>query len=76
MFAQLADERGVFGQLDLADATRLEPVTVPEAPHGTDADTDRLGHRRAGPMRRFVRRLLRGQRDDALGDGGGEPGDA
>src|ERR1700722_13215127 len=49
-------------------ATTLFSVTAPDALHRTHADADRLGHRRAGPMRRFVRRLLHGQRDDALVD--------
>ena len=66
--AQLADERGVLGELELPHTMRLEPVTAPDALHRTHADADRLGHRRAGPMRRFVRRLLHGQRDDALVD--------
>jgi len=53
--AQLAGEVRVLGQLELPDAMRLEPVGAPDALHGTDADARRLGHRRAGPMRRFVR---------------------
>jgi len=55
---------------------RLEPMGAPDALHGTDADAGRLGHRRARPMRCFARRFLHGQRKDALGDGGIEPGDA
>ena len=74
--AQLADEVRVIGQLELPDAMRLEPVRAPDALHGTDADTHRLGHRPACPMRPFARRLLHGQRDDALRDGGIELRDA
>ncbi len=74
--AQLADEVRVTGQLELPDPMRLEPMGAPDALHGTDADTRRLGHRRACPMRRFVRRLLHRQRDDALRDGGIELRDA
>jgi multiple sugar transport system permease protein len=48
---------------------RLEPVSPPDALHRTEADAGLIGHRRAGPVRCFARRLLHGQRDDALGDG-------
>jgi hypothetical protein len=36
--AQLVDERRIFRQLELPDAMRLEPVSPPDALHGTDAD--------------------------------------
>ena len=42
---------------------------APDALDGADADAGRLGHRGAGPVRCFARRLLHGQPDDALGDG-------
>ena len=47
---------------------RLKPVSAPDALDGADADAGRLGHRGARPVRRFLRRFLHGQRDDALGD--------
>ena len=72
--AQLVDEGGVIGQLELPDAMRLEAVSPPDALHGTEAHADRLGHRPAGPMGRFVRRFLHGQSHDPLGDRGGELG--
>jgi hypothetical protein len=56
--AQSVNELGVFRQLELLDAMRLEPVGAPDALHGTDADADRVGHRHARPMRRLARRLL------------------
>ena len=74
--AQLVDERGVLGQLELPDAMRLEPVSPPDALHGADADASRPGHCRPGPMRRLVRRRLHGQRHDTLGDRGIELRDA
>src|ERR1700722_15403165 len=43
--AQLVDEIGVFGQLELSDAMRLEPVRAPDALHRADAHAGRLGHR-------------------------------
>jgi hypothetical protein len=59
------------GSLDsLKDAMRLEPVSPPDALHGTDADAGLFGHRRAGPMGGFVRRFLHGQGHDPLGDRG------
>jgi hypothetical protein len=48
-------------------AMRLKPVRAPDALNGTDADADGLGHHRAGPMRRFGRRVLERQGDDPLG---------
>ena len=68
--AQLVDERGIFRQLELPDAVRLEPMGAPDALHGRDADTGRFGHRRARPVRRFGKRRLHGQRHDAFGDSG------
>jgi hypothetical protein len=70
--AQLVDEGGVVGSLELPDPMRLEPVSAPDALNGAGADAGRLGHRGARPVRRFARRLLHGQRDDALGDRGNE----
>ena len=67
--AQFVDELRVLGQLELPDPMRLEPMGAPDALHGTDADASCLSHRRARPMRRFARRRLHGQRDDAFGDG-------
>jgi hypothetical protein len=47
--AQLVDELGVFGQLELPDAMRLEPMRAPDALHRGNADAGGLGHRRARP---------------------------
>jgi hypothetical protein len=49
--AQLVDELGVFGQLKLSDAMRLERLGAPDALDRGNADAGGLGHRRAGPVR-------------------------
>jgi hypothetical protein len=40
---QLVDELGVFGQLKLSDAMRLEPLGAPDALDRGNADAGRLG---------------------------------
>jgi hypothetical protein len=68
--AQLVDERGVFGELELPDAVWLKSVGAPDALHGGDADAGCLRHRCARPMRGFGHRRLHCQRHDAFGDSG------
>ena len=43
-------------------------MSPPDALHGAAADASLLGHRRARPMGRFVRRFLQGQSHNPLGD--------
>jgi hypothetical protein len=74
--AQLVDEGGVVGQLELPDPMRLEPGSAPDALHRAGADAGLLGHCRAGPMGRFVRRFLHGQIHDSFGDRGRKLQDA
>ena len=74
--AQLVDERGVLGQLELPHPMRLEPMGAPDALHGRGADAGCLRHRSARPVGGFGRRRLHGQRDDALRDSGVEFRDA
>jgi hypothetical protein len=74
--AQLADEFGVLGKLELANAMGLQPMGAPDALDRTDADAGRLGHGNARPVRGLARRRCKGQSDDALGDRGVELGDA
>jgi hypothetical protein len=47
--AQLGGELGIGGQLELADAMRLQPVRAPDALHRVGADAGPLGHRARGP---------------------------
>src|SRR3984957_16771894 len=68
--AQLVNERGVFGELELPDAVWLKSVGAPDALHGRDADAGCLRHRCVRPMRRFGHRRLHRQRHDAFGDSG------
>ena len=65
--AQFVDEARVVGQLELADAMRLEPVRAPDALDRGDADPGRLRHHRAGPMGRLAGRSPMRQRDDTFG---------
>ncbi len=46
----------------------LESMRARDALDRAHADANRLAHRRASPMRRFARRRLHGQGDDARGD--------
>ena len=59
--AQLVDELGIRGELELPDPMRLKPMGAPDALDGADADAGRLGHRGAGPVRCFARWLLHGR---------------
>lgn len=45
-------------------------MSPPDALHGAAADASLLGHRRARPMGRFLRRFLQGQSHNPLGDRG------
>ena len=68
MSRSLAAKLRVVGQLELAQPMRLQAVRPPDALHRTDADADRLGHRRRGPVRRLARRRPERERHHALGD--------
>ena len=74
--AQLVDEFGIPGELELANAMRLQPVGAPDALDRTDTDARGHSHRRARPVRRFSRRRFDRQRDHAFGDGRIELGNA
>ena len=63
----LLGELGIVGALEGANGVRLQPVRLPQALNGAQADADGFGHRAAGPMRRLARRLGAGQVQD-LGD--------
>src|ERR1700722_2084036 len=60
--AQLVGASLVVGQLELTHPMRLGPVGAPNALHRADADTDRFGHGRRGPIRRLPGRIGAGQR--------------
>ena len=62
MSSSLATNSGIRGALEGADAVRLQPVRGPDPLHGAQGESDRLGHRPAGPVGRFARRLGAGQR--------------
>ena len=66
----LCGEGRVGGALEGAQAVRLEAVLFPDALDRAQRQADRLGHRPAGPMGSFTRRLGAGQRQH-LGHGGG-----
>ena len=51
------------------NAVRLQPMRLPQALHGAQADADGFGHGAAGPMRGVARRFGAGQ---ALGDDPGQ----
>jgi hypothetical protein len=65
--AQLADEFGGLGKLELANAMGLQPMGASDALDRTDADAGRLGHDQARPVRGLARPRCKGQSDDALG---------
>ena len=65
--AQLADELGIVGELELLDPMRLQAMCAPDALYRADADPDFLGHHGAGPVGRLGRRIGEHQRDHALG---------
>src|SRR5262245_10226805 len=71
---QLRYKIGVARQLELACPVRLQAVRPPDPLHRTDADPDRFGHHRSGPMRRLARgspRVNATVRSHTLADNGG-----
>ncbi len=66
--AQLGRKVGIVGQLELTQPMRMQPVRSPNALRRADADSDRLGHRRRGPVRRLSRRWAERERHHVLGD--------
>jgi len=66
--AQFGDEVRIVGELEQAQAVWLKPVRAPDALNRADGNADGLRHHRAGPMRRFARRVLLRQGDDPFGD--------
>jgi hypothetical protein len=66
--AQFGDELRVIGQLELTHPMRLQAMRPPDALHRADADPDRLGHGRAGPMGGVRGRSSQGQGHHALGN--------
>lgn len=70
--AQLVDELGIVGELELAPAVGLQPVRLPDATHSACADASRLRHHVGGPVRRLARQLGKRQRHHALGHLGSE----
>jgi len=65
--AELLDEVGVVGELELADAMRLKAVCAPNTLNRTHRDANGLGHHCAGPMRRLNGRVLESQSNDPFG---------
>ena len=65
--AQLGDELGIVGELELAHLVRLQAVGTPDAVYRADADPDCRGHHRSGPVRGLGRRLGEGQFHHPLG---------
>jgi hypothetical protein len=59
--------------LEGANAVRLQPMRLPQALHGAQADADGFGHGPAGPMRGLARRLGAGQAHDLGDDAGRKP---
>ena len=57
----LLGELGIVGALEGANAVRLQPMRLPQALNGAQADADRFRHGAAGPMRRVARGLGAGQ---------------
>jgi hypothetical protein len=62
--AQLGDELGILGELELAHPMRLEPMGAPDALNRADRNADGLGHHRARPVCRLSRRILKRQGDN------------
>jgi hypothetical protein len=61
MSLDLLGELGIVGALKSANAVRLQPMRLPQALQGAQADADGFGHGAAGPVRGPVRRLGAGQ---------------
>src|SRR5215469_1444325 len=59
---ELVSKAGVARTLEGAQPMRLQFVLLPSALHRTQRDADGFGHRPAGPVSGFVRRLSAGQR--------------
>ena len=57
----LLGELGIVGALEGANAVRLQPMRLPQALHGAQADADGFGHGAAGPMRGVAGRFGAGQ---------------
>ena len=66
--AQLGDELRVIGQLELTHPVGLQAMGAPDALDRTDADPDRFGHGRAGPMGRVRGRASQGQGHHVFGN--------
>ena len=64
--AQLVDEVGIVGELELPHPVRLQPVCAPDALHRADGDASLLGHHGTGPVGRLGGRVGERQGDDAL----------
>src|SRR5436305_8767806 len=60
--SQLGGKAGIARALEGAQPVRLQLVRPPDVLHGTHRNSDRLGHRPAGPVGRLVRRRRAGQR--------------
>ena len=64
----LLGELGIVGALEGANAVWLQPMRLPQALHGAQADADGFGHGAAGPMRgvagRFGARQVHNLGDD------------
>ena len=71
----LLGELGIVRALEGANAARLQPMRLPQALQGAQADADGFGHGAAGPMRGLARRPGTGQVHD-LGDDTGRNGSA
>jgi hypothetical protein len=63
---QLGGELRIVGELELANAMRLQTMGTPDALNRTDADPDRGGHGWAGPMSHPCRWPSERQGDHAL----------
>jgi len=63
---QLGDEIRIARELELPVAVRLQPVRLPNAPHGAGADAARSRHHIGGPVRCFGWRLPPCQRHHPL----------
>lgn len=70
--AQLVDEFGIVGELELTPAMRLEAMRLPDTPDRAGADAGSLRHHVGGPMRRLARRIGKRQRHHTISDRGAE----
>jgi hypothetical protein len=50
----LLGELGIVGALEGENAVRLQPMRLPQALNGAQADADRFRHGAAGPLRRVA----------------------